>query len=121
VGKLKTHIMNAEIPKIIQRLENGMLDFMTEGDAPYKKESVDKCIQIIKSYLDSIEKSRNKEEGLEVVKKTVHALNDLNADCEHCLIETDQREDLAEIIIIAGNDKGYNELTEDITEEWREW
>jgi hypothetical protein len=48
-------------------------------------------------------------------------LNDLNAGCDHNLIETDQREDIAEIIIIAGNDKGYNELTEDITEEWREW
>jgi len=37
------------------------------------------------------------------------------------MIETEQREDLAEIIILAGNLKGFNSKDEDITEEWRDW
>ena len=58
---------------------------------------------------------------MKVVEKTVLALNELNEPCDEELIETGQREDIAEIIILAGNLTGYNSLDEDITEEWREW
>ena len=58
---------------------------------------------------------------MKVVEKTVLALNELNEPCDKELIETGQREDIAEIIILAGNLTGYNSLDEDITGEWREW
>ena len=55
------------------------------------------------------------------VKMTVLRLNKLNEKCDFQLIETGEREQIAEIIISAGNLKGYNSLDDDITEEWREW
>lgn len=58
---------------------------------------------------------------MKIVKKTVLALNALNEKCEYELIETEQREDIAEIIILAGYLKGFNDRDDDITEEWREW
>jgi hypothetical protein len=68
---IKIDLMNPKIQNVIQRLESGMLDYMKESGSPYKKKHVDKCIQIINSYLDSMAKSRSKEQGLEVVKKAV--------------------------------------------------
>ena len=54
-------------------------------------------------------------------KKTVILLNEINEKCEYELIETEQREDIAEIIILSGSLKGFNTRDDDITEEWREW
>ena len=78
-------------------------------------------MSLIDAYLKELAVSKSKEDGLNIVKKTVLGLNELNENCRRVLIETDQREDLAEIMIIAGNLKNYNDRDEDITEEWREW
>lgn len=48
-------------------------------------------------------------------------LSHFNKQCGEVLIETSQREDICEIIIMASHLKGYNDMSEDITEEWREW
>ena len=98
-----------------------MLDYMQGGDATYTSKDVDKCIQLLADYLTEISKTTNKVEGISVVKKTVIAMNTLNAKCDYDLIGTDQREIICEIIIRAGKEKGYNKITEDITQEWREW
>jgi hypothetical protein len=63
----------------------------------------------------------SKDEGMAIVQKTVLSLNKLNESTGESLIETDQREDIANIIILAGSLKGFNERREDITETWREW
>lgn len=62
-----------------------------------------------------------KKNGMKSVKNVVLGLNDLNEKCGHELIETDQREQIADIIILAGHLKNYNTRNEDITEDWREW
>lgn len=77
-------------------------------------------MKLIKDYLGQLENVDSKDEAMKIVEKTVLALNDLNEKCEYELIETDQREDIAEIIILAGNPKGFNSRDEDITEDWRE-
>ena len=105
----------------IDYLKDGMLDYMQGGDATYTSKDVDKCIQLLADYLTEISKTTNKVEGISVVKKTVIAMNTLNAKCDYDLIGTDQREIICEIIIRAGKEKGYNKITEDITQEWREW
>ncbi|MES2516026.1 MAG: hypothetical protein V4580_17865 [Bacteroidota bacterium] len=87
----------------------------------YTPKDVDVCIQMIQNHLDHMAQTFDREEAITLVKKTVLDLNDLNEKCNACLIETDQREDICEIIIMAGHLKGYNEMNEDITEEWREW
>ena len=113
--------MNSEIEKIKERLKGGMIDFIVEGDTGYDQSDVESCMQIIDRYLVNMSKSSGKEEGMKEVEKAVLALNTLNEKCGDELIETEQREDICEIIIIAGHDKGYNDLSDDITEEWREW
>jgi hypothetical protein len=114
--------MKPEIKLMIDRLKEGMLGFI-EGDdeAPYTTVDVDKSVDIITKYLDGINKTSNKDDAMKIVEKTVLSLNELNEQCDFALIETDQREDICEIIIQAGHSKGYNELSEDITEEWRKW
>lgn len=112
---------NSKIIEIIKRLEVGMIDFITPGETSYTKKDVETCMDIVNSFLVNMEQSTSKEEGMKFVEKTVLKLNDLNLKCDHQLIETEQREDLAEIIILAGSLKGYNTENEDITEEWREW
>ena len=65
--------------------------------------------------------TNSKEESLSLVKITVEALNELNESTEFQLIETDQREDICEIIIRGRHLRGYNDMEDDITGEWREW
>ncbi len=57
---------------------------------------------------------------LAAAKQAVLNLNALNKECGGRLIETDQREDLCELILVAAKLAGL-ESDEDITEEWREW
>jgi hypothetical protein len=65
--------------------------------------------------------TRSKEDGREIVKSSVLKINALNAKCDHSLIETSEREQIADIIILASHRMKYNSMEEDITEEWREW
>jgi len=112
---------NTEIKKIAKKLENGMISFMEYGETEYTKNDVKKCMTLIDNYLVEISKSDSKKTGLQSVKKVILELNKLNESCGSQLIETDQREKIADIIILSGYLKGYNKRNEDITEEWREW
>ncbi len=112
---------NLEIKAILEDLKMGMIDYIEPGETEYTESDVEKCMSIVDSFLSEISKSDSKVNGMQSVKKTILELNGLNEKCGYELIETDQREKLAEIIILAGYLKGYNEKEEDITEEWREW
>lgn len=121
----KTEIMNkTEYEKQIQQIENlkkSMIEYMKSAHPSYTEKDVEQCENILTEYIQSIDKTNNKKDGLQVVKMTVIKLNELNEKCDFQLIETGEREQIAEIIISTGNLKGYNTLNEDITEEWREW
>lgn len=112
---------NAEIKKTSESLKTGMIEYLEPGETEYTESDVEKCMDLINDFLDEISKSVSKENGMISVKKVVLGLNDLNEKCEHELIETDQREQIADIIILAGHLKGYNDRNEDTTEDWREW
>jgi len=98
-----------------------MIDYIEPGETGYTELDVEKCMTLLNNFLVEISDSDSKEKGMLSVKKVVVGLNNLNEKCEHELIETDQREDIAEIIILAGYLKGYNSKNEDITEDWRDW
>ena len=98
-----------------------MIDYMSEAHSAYTERDVNACEGILNVYRLEMSKSNSKNEGIEVVKATVLQLNKLNEKCDGTLIETGEREQIAEIIILAGNQKGYNGADEDITEPWREW
>jgi hypothetical protein len=112
---------NPEIKEISKRLKEGMLDFITPGETSYIEEDVEQCMSLISNYIQDIGNADSEDLGMKIVEKTVLSLNELNKDCEYELIETDQSDDIVEIMILVGSINGLNSIEEDITEEWREW
>jgi hypothetical protein len=105
----------------IHDLKTTMMDYMKLSNPSYTGEDVDACANILTQYVKELGQTHSKEEGLLVVKSAVFKLNKLNEKCGSELIETGEREVIAEIIIAASHEKGYNAADEDITEAWREW
>lgn len=120
--------MNPVIRVIKTRALEGMQSYMracqADGhDAGYTDDDVRRCEQILDRYFAAIDaaEENNEVEVMAAVKDAVLALNALNNDCDGSLIETDQREDLATIIILAAAARGVGDGSSDITEEWRDW
>lgn len=105
----------------IELLEKSMTEYMDFAEPSYTEKDIEKCKSILIEFIQNIDKTSNREEGLKIVQSTILELNELNKKCDFDLIETNEREQIAGIIIGVGNQKGYNTLSEDITEEWREW
>ncbi len=122
-------IENTDILEQRDALVDGMTGYMiecatnSEFGAPYTQADIDRCSLILDGFLNALDGAPQPVESdviLEIVKQVVLALNELNDECEGNLIETDQREHLCDIIILAANEAGLD-TDEDITEEWREW
>jgi hypothetical protein len=123
------HTANPEILEARQDLIDGMLSYMQadasdpDFDAGYTEVDVVKCAAIVDGYLSTLtsaEGAADPAKIMQAVEQAVLALNGLNDACDGGLIETDQREQLCDIIIRAAQDAGL-ETDEDITEEWRDW
>lgn len=112
---------NKSIKEICKSLKKGMIDYLKYADNEYSKEDVEKCMSLIENFVGEISKSKSKSDGLKLIDEVVIQLNELNNKCGGRLIETGQREDICEIIIRAGFDKGYNLKNEDTTEKLRDW
>lgn len=98
-------------------------DYEPDFDAGYTAEHVARCGKIIDQYLKQLETANADPQAImNAVKTAVLDLNTLNESCEHCLIETEQREQLYELISMAAGDTGLEiDEAQDLTEEWREW
>lgn len=112
---------NQHIDNLIIDLKKNMEDYMKDANPSYSQNDINECISLLSEYTVNMFNTASKDEAMKIVKLTVLKLNDINEKCDFSLIETNEREQIAEIIILAGNEKGYNEADEDITEEWREW
>jgi len=112
---------NLTLQQKIDELKNSMLEYMKTGQPLYSRSDVEKCAGILEKYVAEISKTKSKNEAMNIAKSTVLELNDLNNNAKSELIETVEREQIADIIITATYKKGYNSMDEDITEEWREW
>lgn len=112
---------NKMLQNKILELEKSMLDYKKIADPSYSEKDVTECGYILNNYLIEIDNSKSKEQGILITKATIQRLNKLNEKCEHTLIETSEREEIAEIINKASFEKGYNNENEDVTGEWREW
>ncbi|KAF1066784.1 MULTISPECIES: hypothetical protein [unclassified Variovorax] len=129
--------MTPELQALKDKTLASMVDYMRndeedadhdpEFDPGYTQAEVDRCAEIVDEYLATLaaidEASEAKRDAaiLAAVERVVLQLNRLNEDSEGSLIETDQREDLCELIIAAASHAGLETEGEDITEEWREW
>jgi len=112
---------NSNFEKQIVLLKKSMIEYMETASPSYSKNDVEECEKILNNYISDISNSKSKDEGMKIVKNTVEKLNQINEKCNFELIETSEREQIAEIIILASSKKGYNKPEEDITENWREW
>ena len=129
--------MNPELLALKQHAIDGMISYMKLGgasdekdpdydpefDAGYTQKHVDACSKIIDDYfvaLSAITEPKGEKEITAAVKSAVVKLNKLNDKSDGNLLETDQREELCELILSAAKQAGL-ESNEDITEEWREW
>ena len=129
--------MNDDIKALQRELIQGMTSYMTredvedddadaddDFDAGYSQEHIDRCGDIIDVFFEELQgipgEDRNAE-IMELVQSVVLELNQLNDETEGGLIETDQREQLCEIIILAAKEAGLVTDVYDITEEWRDW
>lgn len=110
-----------EIDNLIIILKKSMEDYMKETSPSYSQNDIDECADLLSKCTINIFKTRSKDDAMSVVKSTVLKLNALNEKCDLSLIETNEREQIIEIIILAGHKMKYNSINEDITEKWREW
>ena len=91
-------------------------------DAYFTGEDVAKCEAILTHYLESLAKLTNptNQEIMDCVQKTVLDLNQLNEDTDYSMIETEERENIWELIQTSAVECGLQKPADDITEEWRE-
>lgn len=116
--------MSAVINNLKRDILNGMVEYIEDDDAPpYTQNDINDCDAIISNFIRELSQApqnSNYAVALDKVKDTVLKLNELNERCDFSIIETDQREDLCELIIQVVKNAGHHVDT-DITEEWREW
>ena len=101
-----------------------MTEFMREyDDCGFTEKDITRCETLILDYLAALENIANptNEEIMKHVKKLVLALNELNEKTDYCLLETEERESIWEIIQTSAVACGLVDPEDDITEEWREW
>ncbi len=89
----------------------------------FSEQDVAKCNELILAYLDALEgiDAPANQEIMEQVRVLVLALNELNEKTDFCLLETDEREAICEIIQSSAVACGLTDPEDDVTEEWREW
>src|SRR5215216_4152899 len=92
------------------RLLEGMTDYIADGNGGgYDKNDIQKCDDILRDFmkrLDRLDESAPETTILHCVKKAVLDLNALNHSTHGKLIETDQREDLCEYLLLAAQSAG---------------
>lgn len=110
--------------QVKEKVVSAMLEYMAEAeDCGYSKGAVQKCKRALFRYLNQLNKLKNPTQEciMAQVKSVVLALNALNDKTEGCLIETDAREEIWQIIQDSAVECGLSPEVEDVTEEWREW
>ena len=117
IVKYKTMLSNRIVEPIVAYMQEW------EEDCSFTAKDVHKCEAILNQYLDSLAllSGAADKDIMKCVKKAVVALNKLNEKTDYTLLETDERENICELIQRSAVECGLQNPEEDITEEWREW
>ena len=120
--------MEIDLQKKMEDIEASMIAFAQDckiegDDCGYSLKHIRKCKKISQTYLKNLRKmaAPNDSVIMAEVEKAVLALNRLNEKTDYALIETDERESIADFIQTAAVAYGLQETDGDVTEEWREW
>ena len=83
-------------------------DYDPDFDAGYEQSDVDKCDKALTEFLLKLleQDGNDKDWIIETTKSTVLKLNKINNTCDGNLIETDQREDICQLIQLATQQVG---------------
>jgi len=107
---------------LLKSIQYGMLDYIDGEESPeYSSEDVNQCITLLLEFMTFMgSEPQTIETATYEVQELVLSLNDLNARCFHCLIETSEREDICKFInkVITAAEL---EFDHDITAKWRQW
>lgn len=105
-----------------------MTDYLKESQTTdYSQKHLVECAALLDRFIAEVTRADKKGETehiLETSKTLVLALNALNAQCNHGMIETSEREMLCEMIFFGARQGGYSGVVDfqhDFTEPWREW
>jgi hypothetical protein len=112
---------NTHVDQLILNLKNNMESYMRAFKPSYTQADIDDCVNLLYDYTNKILFTKSKTEAMDIVKSTVLNLNTLNNRCNNTLIETYEREQIVEIILLICHNMKFNLMNDDITEEWREW
>jgi hypothetical protein len=117
---------NNQIDELKVNILEGMRGFMeaiaADGTEPdYTEADLAKCEAILDAFLTKVRAANNGNAAfvMAAVEEAVVSFNELSERCES-LIETDQREQICELIRRSAAAVGVGK-GEDLTEEWREW
>ena len=112
-------------PLLADNIVAPMTQFMQGcgDDCEFTQEDIQTCENILLEYVESLAalSSPADKDIMECVKKAVLALNELNENTDYALIETEERENIWELIQTAAVDCGLQDPADDVTEEWRDW
>ena len=119
----------AEIKNKISALEHNLLDFIKEDyltkqyniKPGYSEKHIQKCINILNTCLANVQKSKSTKSVRRAINVSVLKLNLLHTVTKFMMIETMEREDIAEILNLIGYYKGAIEKDFDQTEKFRLW
>ena len=116
--------MNQELDETKKELLQGMLRYIEDDDdPPYTSSDVEECGAILDQFISEVMESEEKGNFDWVkskVKELILVLNAFNEKHKRTIIETDQREGIYDLISKVMEGAGHH-VSEDITEEWREW
>ena len=119
----------AEIEQKIIELKDNLLDFIGEDEytvqynvqPAYSEKNVEKCISILNKCLRDVQKSNMPNSVRRRINLTVLKINFLHIYTKFGMIETMEREDIAEILNLIGYYKGAIKKDYDQTEKLRIW
>ena len=107
---------------LLKSIQYGMLDYIDGVEDPeYSSEDVNQCITLLLEFMTFMgSEPQTIETATYEVQELVLSLNELNARCVHCLIETSEREDICKFIDKVITQAGLV-FDHDLTAQWRQW
>jgi hypothetical protein len=116
--------MKSKIKEKKDYLLHWMYDFIEDDDEPaYLPQHVEECDQLLTSFIDEVANNANKSDYSWLtsrIEQLIKQLNELNFKLDHQLIESDQRDDISDLLKLVVEDAGHH-YKEDLSANLQVW